>query len=389
MTSQPQQIVPSVVSYEQAANGPRVLFFSGGTALTALSHRLIHHTHNSIHIISAFDSGGSSAALRTYFDMPALGDIRSRLIALADISRPQCVAVRDLLSYRLSYIGSNSLLLAELQQIASGDHLLLSKVDSATKQAVCAALQQFLASMPPRFELGGASVGNLVLAGRYLEHNASLADIVAEVAQWLGVLGTVRLVVDESFHLAATLASGALIVGQHLITGKECEPISAPITRLQLSASAATLEPVQPVISQAIADHINSADLICYPPGSFYTSLIATLLPDGVAQAIANNPAPKVFIPNMGTDPEQFGIDTIGAVQRLLHYLGAGTIAPAKLLNYVLVDPRIGEQAIATLIQVLEPQAITLLRLPELQHYQDGYYDPEELAKALTTLAVS
>ncbi|MFW5958104.1 MAG: GAK system CofD-like protein, partial [Desulfosalsimonas sp.] len=51
--------------------GPRLLFFSGGTALRELSAQLIGYTHNSIHIITPFDSGGSSAELRRVFHMPA------------------------------------------------------------------------------------------------------------------------------------------------------------------------------------------------------------------------------------------------------------------------------------------------------------------------------
>ena len=40
--------------------GPKVLFFSGGTALRDVSRRLKRYTHNSIHLITPFDSGGSS-----------------------------------------------------------------------------------------------------------------------------------------------------------------------------------------------------------------------------------------------------------------------------------------------------------------------------------------
>lgn len=63
--------------------GPR-LVFTGGTALRDLSRQLIHYTHNSVHLVTPFDSGGSSAALRRSFAMPAVGDIRNRLLALAD-----------------------------------------------------------------------------------------------------------------------------------------------------------------------------------------------------------------------------------------------------------------------------------------------------------------
>ncbi|MBL0700813.1 MAG: YvcK family protein, partial [Desulfosarcina sp.] len=62
--------------------GPRLLFFSGGSALRHLSSTLTKYTYNSIHLITPFDSGGSSATLRRAFKMLAIGDIRNRLMAL-------------------------------------------------------------------------------------------------------------------------------------------------------------------------------------------------------------------------------------------------------------------------------------------------------------------
>src|SRR5690606_34394834 len=80
--------VPDRVRREQCLReptpGPRLLFFSGGTALRAISETLTGYTHNSIHLITPFDSGGSSAKLRDAFDMLAVGDLRNRLMALAD-----------------------------------------------------------------------------------------------------------------------------------------------------------------------------------------------------------------------------------------------------------------------------------------------------------------
>jgi hypothetical protein len=59
--------------------GPEILFFSGGSALNDVSRVIKNHTYNSTHLITPFDSGGSSAKLRQAFDMPATGGrIRDR-----------------------------------------------------------------------------------------------------------------------------------------------------------------------------------------------------------------------------------------------------------------------------------------------------------------------
>ena len=42
--------------------GSRILFFSGGTALAPVAAELSRHTRNAVHVITTFDSGGSSAA---------------------------------------------------------------------------------------------------------------------------------------------------------------------------------------------------------------------------------------------------------------------------------------------------------------------------------------
>ena len=66
--------------------GPRLFFFSGGSALKETSQVLKRYTHNSIHLSTPFDSGGSSAVLREAFHILGVGDIRNRMMALADES---------------------------------------------------------------------------------------------------------------------------------------------------------------------------------------------------------------------------------------------------------------------------------------------------------------
>ena len=55
--------------------GPTVLFFSGGSALRKTSRVLTEYTHNSVHLVTPFDSGGSSALLREAFGMLSVGDL--------------------------------------------------------------------------------------------------------------------------------------------------------------------------------------------------------------------------------------------------------------------------------------------------------------------------
>jgi len=69
-------------------HGPRPLFFSGGSALRGLSRELVERRVTSRHIVTPFDAGGSSAELRRVLRMPAVGDLRNRLLSLADPTGP-------------------------------------------------------------------------------------------------------------------------------------------------------------------------------------------------------------------------------------------------------------------------------------------------------------
>src|SRR3954466_10320020 len=93
--------------------GPRILFLSGGSALRPLCRVLKQYTHNSVHLITAFDSGGSSAKLRQSFAMPAIGDLRNRIVALADESVRGNPQIYRLFAHRLPGASSRAQLAEE------------------------------------------------------------------------------------------------------------------------------------------------------------------------------------------------------------------------------------------------------------------------------------
>ena len=101
-------------------HGPKALFFSGGSALNGLSRQITDYTHNSIHLITPFDSGGSSAALRDAFSMPGIGDLRHRVLALADQSAPHNEQLCRLLQYRFSAAQTHEALTQVYRELGGG-----------------------------------------------------------------------------------------------------------------------------------------------------------------------------------------------------------------------------------------------------------------------------
>jgi 2-phospho-L-lactate transferase/gluconeogenesis factor (CofD/UPF0052 family) len=100
-------------------------------------------------------------------------------------------------------------------------------------------------------------------------------------------------------------------------------------------------------IRQKMADLIDEADLICYPVGSFYSSIIANLLPRGVGGAVAGSRCPKVFVPNTGAgDPEAVGMEIMDQIEGLVSFLvrdDPAAISARDVLNFVLVDQARGD----------------------------------------------
>ena len=326
-------------------HGPRILFFSGGTALRQVAQELTAWTHNAIHLITPFDSGGSSAVLRNAFGMPAVGDIRARIMALADKGLHGNDEIHTLFAYRLPLDGKKSALLHEMQSLVQGSHPLLWQVPLPMKGIIQGHLHSFFQAMPEDFSLAGASIGNLILTAGYMSHNRRLNPVIALYSRMVHARGVVRPIVETPAHLAVRLASGEVVIGQHRFSGKEAHGVRSPIQALWLTQNTATAEPCQVPLRQRTAGRISSADLICYPLGSFYSSVAANLLPSGVGRAIAANPCPKVFIPNLGTDPELFGHTLRDQVARLLELLHADApnAAPSALLNLLLVDTERGQ----------------------------------------------
>ncbi len=325
--------------------GPRLLFFSGGTALRELSTLITTYTHNSVHIVTPFDSGGSSAVIRHVFDMLAVGDLRNRLLALADRSCDGYPAILEMMGFRFPLHADNNDLLSQLERMISGRHPLTEPIPAPARDTLTGLLGAFLAAMPRCFDLRGASIGNLVLAGGFLSQHRHIEPVIRLFSSLVQVRGVVRPVLEKNLHLAATLHDGSTVIGQHLLTGKETRPLASPIRRLFLTEALHSPEPVRPAITKEIENLITRADLICYPIGSFYTSLVANLLPAGVGRAISRNPCPKVFVPNLAPDPEQIGMTLESTLKALLDALRADCDPPLpkdKLLDAILIDARHG-----------------------------------------------
>ena len=383
--------------------GPNILFLSGGTAIRDLSTKLKYYTHHSIHLITPFDSGGSSAILRDHFDMlPSVGDLRNRLVALCDETSTNAAAITDLLSYRL-HKHDNLLAYTEFQQILNGCHPIIRSISLPMRSVLIQHLHWFhnRIVMPDDnstttnntntntntngtnandklFNFRGASIGNLIIVGCYVEHGYDIVTAIYWIGTLLGVKGKVRPITAANLHLRAYYKDGTIDIGQHklgkyntlidrkkvnnTINSDKKKIIKIDFVESLQDAPDNNAESIECQIDMVSSELITSyADVICFPMGSFFGSIVVNLLPQGVGKAIVQRQCPKVYIPNTGYDPEMYGYSLsecinviITTIQQDASRLDSGdvdsrniTTNVSDILNIVLVDTKNCEYSIA------------------------------------------
>jgi CofD-related protein of GAK system len=371
--------------------GPKILFFSGGTALRSFSEVLGNYTHNSIHLVTPFDSGGSSAELRKAFAMPAVGDLRARLLALADDSVKGHPEIAALFSHRLETTKSKASLKASLRALIDGKHPLLKAISEPMRSLIQSYLAEVQGQMPASFDLSGASIGNLILTGGYLIHNRSLDPIAFLFGELINTRGIVRTTTDADLQLEVLLENGRKVTGQHRFTGKETAEIDSPIKSIKLSGEADDVETLDASkVCKETRQLIDSAELIVFPPGSFYSSIVANLLPKGVSKAINKNPAPRVYVPSLGTDLETLGMTLVDQINVLTRHLSHKTRHDnhgRALIDFLLFDSQLTEISASQADQITHALGVQLVDV-DLAAPSSGSdrYDDVKLAEALLSL---
>ncbi len=313
------------------AKGPRVVAIGGGTGLSTLLRGLKEHTSNLTAVVTVADDGGSSGVLREEFGIPAVGDIRNCIAALAD-AEPQ---MRDLLQYRFPE-GHDA------DRHASGG-------------------------------IGGHALGNLLLAAVTDLEGGDFEEGVRRLNRLLAVRGQVVPVTATPLVLHARCRDGSEVDGQSRIMRTEgIDRVWITPDDCRASSDALT----------AIAE----AELIVVGPGSLYTSILPNLLVPGIADALRAAGAVKVYACNVATQQGETAAMTLAAhVDALVTHTTPG-IVDIVLANDRF-DARIPEDWTAEAVRLdWPPHSTPAPRLvldavvdPAFAHH----HDPARLAAAL------
>lgn len=307
-----------------------IVTIGGGTGLSTLLRGLKHAEVGITAIVTVADDGGSTGRIRKEFDIPAPGDIRNCLVALADAES----TVGKLFHYRFDKEGS---------------------------------------------ELSGHSFGNLFITA-LTQVTGSFEQAVIESANVLAVRGRVLPSTLENVTLCAELIDGTIVRGESTISRNK-----PPIKRVYL-------EPENPVGYEPALGAIIHADLIVLGPGSLYTSVLPNLMVDGVVEAIRWSRGNVVYVCNVATQPgetDHFGaLDHIRTVQNCLgpgvlsHAIVNSNLAPASNIKPEWkVDPVTAEG-----LGELEKE-INIVARDVVNDNNALRHDPDKLAAVLLEIA--
>lgn len=150
-------------------------------------------------------------------------------------------------------------------------------------------------------DLKGHNLGNLFLS-LVDQYGGDIVDAINSLSQAVESQGDVYPATTESAHLCVELSNGDVVKEEH--------KIDRPDYDRSLKIEKAWLEP-EPEVYDEAEQAILDSDYIVIGPGSFYTSIVATLLPKGIEDAIAKSDAKLIYVPgnaiekNGETGPEK------------------------------------------------------------------------------------
>ena len=209
-------------------------------------------------VVGVSDDGGSSGRIRKAFDVAPPGDLRMAIAAL-------------------------------LPNTTVGD-------------GIETILQYRFPSGESESGLEGHVVGNVLLTALW-NGGASTHEGLDLLGSFFGVQGRVLPCSAEAIDIVAR------IVGLDSLNPTGSSEVSGQVAIATTSGRVAEIwiEPSDPPACQDAVDSIRQADILVFGPGSWFTSVVPSLLVPGIRTAVAQSSARRILIMNLS---EQIGETT-------------------------------------------------------------------------------
>ena len=219
-----------------------VVVIGGGTGLSAMMNGLKHLENvNLTAVITVADDGGSTGRIRDTYNLPAMGDIRHVMCAMAADDHDSIF--QDLMNYRF----------------------------------------------PGSKDVGGHQLGNLIFVA-LTDLTGSFMGAVEAISKVLQVKGGIVPSTLDNAILYAMTQDGTLVRGEKNIPNAN-NSVSKVFYKDQIHPYPKAIAAIQ------------EADLIIYGIGSLYTSILPNVIINEIRKTISDSPAPKVYFCNAMTQP--------------------------------------------------------------------------------------
>ena len=194
-------------------------------------------------IVTVADDGGSTGRLRRQYHIPAMGDIRAVLIALAESE----TLLKDLMEYRFE------------------------KPDEGEDEQ----------------DVAGHNLGNLILTA-LTQSCGSFMESVSILSKILNVRGDIIPATTQVITLFARMADGTIVRGESNIPDRN-NRIDTVFYQEKVVASEKAVKAIE------------QADIIIYGIGSIFTSILPNLIIPEIGEAIRKTKARGIYLCNAMT----------------------------------------------------------------------------------------
>ena len=247
--------------------GPKIVAIGGGTGLNAVLRGLKNYTDNLTAIVTVSDYGEIVPESRRMLQTMPLDDIKESIVALS----------KD--EAKMSQLMNAQFKQGRLKDLCFGDIYFLGMKE------VC---------------------------GEFTQSIEQTKDV-------LNITGRVLPVTLEPIQICAELEDGTVIESR--------DKIPAIVNSKTSKISRIFINPTNCKVAPGVLEAIQEADAIVIGPGSLYTNVIPNLLVKGVAKAIRESKAFKIYVSNIMTEPGQTDNYTLSDHIKAIHeHAGKGVI---------------------------------------------------------------
>lgn len=334
-TSNENSNVKSLIFNKKVYNqGPKVVVIGGGNGLNSVLRGLKNYTDNITAIVTVSDYGEQKTESRKVLDVLPLDDIKESIVALSSDEE----AMEKLMNF---------------------------KFDSGKLADLSFSDMYFLA-----------------MQGLYKDFTES----VKQSQKIFNITGKVLPVTMEEIKICAELEDGTVIESKNKIP-EVINDKTSKISRIFITPSNCKPAP-------GVIEAIMEADAIVIGPGSLYTNVIPNLLVKGVAKAIKESKAFKIYVSNLMTEPGQTDNYSLSEhITAINEHVGkgiieycmydTGEIIPEYVRRYNMKGSEVVEQDVSK----AKVEGVYLIQR-KLSHIKNGHirHNPDAIAASIIQL---